>query len=479
MLRIFLFLSVNLMFILSAQAQKIFYKGLNSLELQTERIIKIYVPASYEKDKARLYPLTILLDGDYLFDVYVGNAKLFAERDKAPEQIIVGIMQNQDNERYTDCSYDKVSGLPTEDSDKFYRFIHMELLDYLSTNYRLSPFRTLVGNTLTANFINYFLVENNVAFDAFININPYYNPDMPVFLQNKLSTIDKQKVYYYLNSGSYNPKKRHDLIKKVAFMIESLKKPNILLRYDNFEKSTKTASIGQAIPLALSFIFDIYSAISKKEFDLNVANLSPADAIAYLENKYVEIEYLFGTNMKIRERDIYAIESIVIDQEDGEYLVPFGEMIQKLYPESPLSDYYIGMYYEKNERYKQALKQYKNGYAKIDKDSDDAEAYYQNIQRVLDIQKKIKQEEDLEKERRKAQKKLDKLNRAIEKEERARQKELEKEERAKQKELEKEARKKELEMSRKQREEAEKLKKEAWEKRKEEERKMREKYRKK
>jgi hypothetical protein len=443
-----------------------------------------------------------------LFDVYVGNSALFTQRDKAPEQIIVGIMQNQNKERYKDCEYDKVSGMPTENSDLFYRFVRGELLNYLETNYRLSPFRTLIGSTLTANFVNYFLVENEIAFDAFVCINPYYNPDMTTFLNNKLSGFNEQKIYYYLNSGNYNSPEKHKRINEVANLLISLNNPNILIKYDRFNQSTKIASIGQAIPAAISHIFNIYSAISKEEFALNVKHLSPPDAIAYLENKYVEIEYLFGTNMKIRERDIYAIESIIIDQEEGEYLAPFGEMIQKLYPETPISDYYIGQYYEKREYYKKALKHYKNGYAKIDKNSDDAEAYYQNIERVLKRQEEIKELKRLEKEQEEAEKQLYKLEReeekaarkaekAAEKKRKAAEKEIreaesqkekeirqaQKEEERKQYEASKELRKKqraeEKEAIRKRKEEEEKRKKEEWENRKKAEQEMRDKYRKK
>jgi len=396
--------------------QNVKFKDFNSIELGTTRTLKIYLPASYAKDSTRLYPLTILFDGDYLFDVYMGNAKLFAQRDKAPEQIIVGIMQNENKERYTDCSFDKVSGLPTEDSEQFYRFVRSELIDYMETNYRLSPFRTLVGSTLTANFVNYFVIENEPAFDAFVNINPYYNPDMPNFLQNKLSIARPARMYYYLNSGSYNSAEKHNRIEQVAHLLTNINDPNTLFKYDTF-KSTKTASIGQAISSALAHIFDIYSAISKEEFSLNIQHLSPPDAIDYVKNKYVEIDYLFGTNMPIRERDIYAIESIVIDQENGDYLAEFGEMIYQLYPESPLSDYYIGMYYEKGGKYKQALKNYKNGYAKMDENGEGAEAFYQNIERVLNRQDEIIIQEQFEEEEKETQKEEFKENKKAKKEE--------------------------------------------------------------
>ena len=67
---------------------------------------------------------------------------------------------------------------------------------------------------------------------------------------------------------------------------------------------------------------------------------------------YVEIEYLFGTNLKIREKDIFTVEKIILDKENGDYLKSFGEMINKLYKDSPMGDYYIGRYYETGKNYK-------------------------------------------------------------------------------------------------------------------------------
>lgn len=371
----------TIVFINSSFSQDIKLKKFNSAELNNDRYLKIYIPPSYHLDSAKVYPLTIVLDAEYLFDVYVGNAILFANKDKAPEQIIVGINQNQYNERYEDCSYQIENSFPTEQGEAFYRFVRGELFEYFEENYRISPFKTIVGNTLTANFINYFLIEEYPGFNAFININPYYALDMPTMIQNKIPTLKDENIYYYLCGGEYNSEKWQTPINTTNSLLASADNPKFKYKFDTFNNSI--ASIGQAIPSAMAFIFEMYSAISKEEFDKNIKTLSPADAIAYLENKYVEIEYLFGSNLKIRERDIFAIEPIILDKENGDYLKNFGEMINKLYKESPIGDYYIGRYYETGGKYKQALKYYKSGYMKLPEDDPNADAYYGNIERVL------------------------------------------------------------------------------------------------
>jgi predicted alpha/beta superfamily hydrolase len=388
-------LYIKLFFILfsvAVFAQNVHTETFESLELSgelnSERTLKIYVPDSYKLDSTRVYPLAIVLDAEYLFDVYVANSKLFALRDKAPEQIVVGIYQNQKNERKTDCGVN-LNSMLTESSSKFYKFIKNELISYIEDKYRISPFKTIVGNTITANFSNYFMVEKNPIFNAYININPSYSRDIAELFNGKIPNLNTN-TYYYLNTGNYNGKKKDKFIESIYYVLKNFENENFKYKYDTFSNATKTSSIGQAIPSALAHIFAMYSSISKEEFDENIADLSPAEAIEYLEKKYVEIQYLFGANLKIRQRDIFAIESIILDKEEGDYLEEFGKMINRLYPESPIGDYYIGQYYETGNNLKKALKYYKNGYAKISSDDPNADGYFQNVERVLAKQKSLK-----------------------------------------------------------------------------------------
>lgn len=365
-------------------SQNIETKRFNSEILQNDRFLKIYVPPSYATETSKQYPLTIVFDAEYLFDIYVGNSILFSAKDKAPEQIIVGINQNYNGERYQDCSYQKGNSLPTQESEAFYQFVKLELLDYLEETYRISPFKTIVGNTLTANFTNYFLIEQYPTFNAFINISPYYALDIPVLLHQKASSLKDENIYYYLSNNRDNAEDKQQLIKDTDTILKGVNNVKFKYKYDAFKNSSKTAAIGQSVPSALAFIFEMYSSISADEFENNIKHLSPADAIAYLENKYVEIEYLFGSNLKIRERDIIAVEAIILDKENGDYLKNFGEMINKLFKESPIGDYYIGRYYETGKKYKMALRYYKSGYMKLPEGDPNSDGYYENIERVLD-----------------------------------------------------------------------------------------------
>ena len=63
-----------LCFTLNAQVQKEIFE---SFKLQERRDVSYYFPEDYSDDKK--YPLIVVLDADYLFDLVVSNAKFFSK----------------------------------------------------------------------------------------------------------------------------------------------------------------------------------------------------------------------------------------------------------------------------------------------------------------------------------------------------------------------------------------------------------------
>lgn len=373
-------LSIIFLMLLQPLFSQITSQNFESKILQQFRNIKIYIPPSYQQDSTKVFPLAVVLDAEELFDIYVANSKLFAQNQEAPEQIIVGISQIES--RTEDCAYEPTTSLPTIFAEDFKNFIDLELLQYFDDQYRLSPFKILVGRSLTANFINYFLVKDQSIFNAYINLNPSYADGMAALIKNKIPSINIP-TYYYLSSGSYNSKDKQERILGMNSLFDTFKNKFINHKMVLFDEVTYTASIGLAIPSALAFIFKMYGPISQEEFETNISKMEPPDAIAYLERKYVEIEYFFGTNIDIRQKDILRIEPLIIDKSDGAYLNEFGKMIVRIYPNSPLGYYYIGYYYETGNQFKQALKYYKMAYSKIETSDPNSDAFYENINRVM------------------------------------------------------------------------------------------------
>ena len=377
------FTLICILFFFNGFSQNLIEKNLDSDMLGTKRKIKIYLPKGYEEEDGKNYPLAIVFDSEYLFDTYVGNSILFAAKDKAPKQIVVGI--SMDKTRKKDTYFNTNNGNLTGSNIAFYQFVRDEVLFYMESNYRTSPFISLIGEGTSANLISHYLKESVPFINSYICINPNFSDFIGQQLQSyNLKKFLKEDNTFYLysnNSSSFSVKKQRK-IRELQAGLSSLNLKNFNIINDTITTKSSISAISEAIPRALNEIFEIYSAISKEEFDKNIKDLPPFDAISYLENKYIEIEFLFGSNLGIRERDIYAVEKIIIEKENGDQLREFGKMILKLFPSSPLGDYYIGRYYESGKQPEKALKYYKIGYGKMDPSDPNSDAFYENILRL-------------------------------------------------------------------------------------------------
>lgn len=370
-------------FCISIFSQNIIVKELESEIMETTRTLKIYIPDSYERDSIKNYPLAIVLDEEFMFDTYVGNSILFAKKDKAPKQIVVGI--SMEETRAKDVGFDLNSGALINSSKNFYDFLRDEVLFYMESNYRTSPFVSFVGQGYSANLITHFLQENTAFINSFVCINPSFSDFIGSELQsynlNKFANEDNTFYLYINNSDAFSASKKTK-ISQIQTALSTLEIKNFNIINDNIITDSAVSAISEAIPRAMTKIFEVYSAISKEEYEEKIKELSPIDAIAYLEDKYLEIEFLFGSSLGIREKDIYAIENIIIEKENGDRLFDFGKMILKRFPSSPLGEYYIGRYYETGKNFKKALKYYKIGYGKMDPADPNADNYYENILRL-------------------------------------------------------------------------------------------------
>ena len=375
-----IFFSISLTF-----GQKTIYKNYNSEVLNDTRELSIYLPKGYTKDSISNFPLAIVLDGQKLFDIYVGASNYYAQLDNAPEQIVVGI--DMKTSRNKDAGYDIISGNLDNNSENFYRFIRDEMIPYIEASYKTSPFITIVGESLTANYITHFLKEEYSIFNAYICLNPTLSNTIVNQVESynleELSSEDNT-FYFYLSSNPFSNIKKKDKIKNFGKFIESLEIDNFNVVFDELANSpSSSSSIGEGIFRAFAKVFEIYSGITKTEFNEKVKDLSPPEAISYLEIKYLDIEFLFGANIGIRKDDVFAIEDIIMDKEGGDYLDDFGKMILKLFPTSEMGHYYLGKYYETGNDFKRALQQYRLGYGKMNPRDPNADLFYQNVERLM------------------------------------------------------------------------------------------------
>ena len=333
-----------------------------SPKLNEKREITIGLPASYLKNPNKKYPLLIILDGDYLFDPFQGALNYGAYWDDLPEVIIVGVNQNKNNERETDCTVDQATGLPDEKGNQFFEFIGMELVSYMQNKYRIAPFKIIAGHDITAGFLNFYLYKEKPLFDAYISMSPELATGMEKNIPDRFNTLT-QPIYYYQSTADGDVKKMQIRIKDLDNDLKKITKPSINYKFDEFKGASHYSLVLHSIPNALYQFFSVYQPISTTEF-IEKISILPSGYVDYLINKYSVLEKSLNIKMPIRLNDFKAIEAAILKNKAYAEFEKLADLARKNYPKSMLSDYEMAMMYEKTGDLKKAVKAYQGAFQK-------------------------------------------------------------------------------------------------------------------
>ncbi|WP_432672018.1 alpha/beta hydrolase [Flavobacterium sp. SM2513] len=333
---------------------------IHSEKLNEDRIISISLPTSYGKEKNKKYPLLLLLDGDYLFEPFAGALKYGNYWDDLPEVIVVGINQSRPYDRELESDVDVQNGLPIEKGAKFFDFIGMELLPALEKKYAIAPFKIIAGHDVTAGFMNLFLYKDVPVFDAYISMSPELGQEMETRIPTRLGAI-KKPVFYYQSTADGDLKKMQERIKTLDVNLKATTNSNLYYQFDDFKNASHYSLVLFSIPNALYHIFGAYQPISSTEFQEKIVTL-PSDYVGYLTKKYDIIEKSYGIKMPIRINDFTAIEAAILKNNAFAEFEQLASLAKKSYPRSMLSQYHMGMFYEKTGETRKASKAYMNAY---------------------------------------------------------------------------------------------------------------------
>ncbi|WP_431133434.1 alpha/beta hydrolase [Psychroserpens mesophilus] len=352
----FTLLTLVLLFSHSLTAQVI-YEPFESSKLGQTRDIKIQLPRNYDAEDETLYPLVIVLDGDYLFEPVVGNTDYQSYWEDIPNCIVVGV--NQSATRKNDFFYAEETGFPFDEGANFFEFLGMELIPYIEDNYMVSDFRIAIGHDMSANFINYYIFKDKPLFRAYVLLSPELAPEIPALMGQRAPSLE-MNTFYYLATADDDVKRLKTDILALDNTLKGINNEFFHYRFDDFQDANHYSLVGLGIPKALNQIFSFYKPITKKEYTEKVLEYegSPFD---YLMKKYEDIELFYGFKKKVVENDFRAIAAASKKKNDVESLKELSKLARQLYPDSMISAYYQGMYYEEDGNLKRALNSYQSG----------------------------------------------------------------------------------------------------------------------
>ncbi|WP_411029083.1 alpha/beta hydrolase [Spongiimicrobium sp. 3-5] len=350
-------ITVLALLICSGLSSQVTQEIFESFKLQERRDVKYYIPEDYSPEKK--YPLVLVLDAEYLFENVVATAKFYSSFHGMPQAIIVGVDQGNNDIRWDDCDYDQVSGLPTEKGKKFFEFLGMELIPYLETSYNTAPFKMFIGYDITANFGNFYLFKEKSLFNSYVSISPILAPEMESRIPARLGAMDKKIFYHLIVEGekSKDQKRILDLDKAIKVV------DNESLHYffDQYNDADHISVATYGIGKAFDNVFKMFKPISPKEYKTEMLT-SEEPVYQYLEDKYREIEEMFGFKKAVELNDIMAVYAGCRKKDDFESLKPLSDLCKEEFPNTMLGFYFEAEYYEEIGDTKKALRTFEKAF---------------------------------------------------------------------------------------------------------------------
>ena len=351
----YLFLLIGLIHLtLAGQVKREIFE---SFKLQERRDVSYYFPENYTEDKK--YPLLVVLDADYLFDIVVANAKLYGTHSRMPEAIVVGVHQSENDLRWDDCDFEQTTGLPTEKGAMFYEFLGTELIPYLETNYNIAPFKMFVGYDITANFGNYFLFKDKSYSNSYVIISPILATDMESRIPSRLADMD-QEIFYNMILEKEKTDDRQRIL-QMSNAIQSISKETLHYYFDEYDNADHLSIATYGVSKAFDNVFKMFRPISPKEYKAEILT-SDEPVFKYLEERYDRIENLLGYRKPVELNDIMAIYAGSLKKSDFESLKPLAEVCKQEFPETMLGFYFEGEYYEQLGEPKKAFKTFEKAF---------------------------------------------------------------------------------------------------------------------
>ena len=356
-----LFLTINLLSSQNLDSLNVFRVNdtIISKYLNEKRAIEIQLPRSYEIEVDKNYPLMIVLDGDYMFNIVSGSVDYLSYWGDIPENLVVGI--NQKDTRFQDSSvFDNITHTPISSTASFYDFIVNELIPYFSKNYRVSNFKVIVGQERTANFANFFLLKNDPQIRGVISISPKISENMNRYLNENLSKSNS-KIVYTLSSSKRDFESIFKNVSELTASLDSIENKNLRFESLIFDKENHYILPSVSVPKSIRSTYSMYSDIDKIEYDSIISKLetSPID---YLKNKYQLIKEFYDLDKTISMNDFMAIEEFIEENEFFNLYDELSELAKQEYPGTILPSYYKGRFIEETGDPKKAMYIYRSAY---------------------------------------------------------------------------------------------------------------------
>ena len=340
-----------------------------SESLKEYRKLFVQLPANYNANTDKKYPIVFILDGEVLLPT-VTNVQNFYSGGFTPEMILVGI--SNANNRTRDLTTSKIKekyGMPFNEENggaaNFSKFIETELIPFIENKYPVTNFRTLIGHSYGGLFTLYTLINHPQLFSNYIAIDPsldWDNQKLLVEAQEKfLSNNYNGKSLFMTLSGQLHMQNPEVTIENVmqdtseftlfarsniAFsnMLKQNPKNKLVFEWKFYPKDLHGTIPFPSIMNGLIFNFEWYQMENTDKF--NSPTTSKEELFNIINYRKTKLKNYFNYSVPPYPEDLFnALGYMSLDMEQYEKSKMFFEFAIEFYPNSvnvydSMADYY-------------------------------------------------------------------------------------------------------------------------------------------
>ena len=327
--------------------------------LGEERRVYVQVPEGYSHAGVR-YPVLVVVDGEWLFDLARANVRFFSEIDvmdvAIPKMIVVGV-ENTDRDRdYVPTKDPKTDpDFPTAgDADTFLRFLDRELLPVIDRLYRTAPSRTVVGWSFGGLFALYSAVTMPDLFDAYLCIGPaIWWDDELVFEMYREARFDRPKRMV-ITLGSREEGGQVDTATK-----------RLLARIE--EDPIEGLSVSHMVFDGVGHSWGVPAALDKGLQELFSGFLAPEDvsnrSLDEIEGYYENLSEAWGFQVLPPAPVMQNCAFKEWSDGDAEKAIGVLDRLVQYEPDAALAHYYKGVFQSRQNQKEQALNSFQDALA--------------------------------------------------------------------------------------------------------------------
>ncbi|MDC8831515.1 alpha/beta hydrolase-fold protein [Alteromonas gilva] len=169
---------------------------------ELSRHYRVSLPADYQDNSARQYPLLLILDGQRYGDLVAGNARFLSGIGEIPAHVIVAVDAVNRLRDYTPTDSPDWDG--DGGAQQFMQFLTTQLMPRLTQQYRLDSHKIIWGHSAAGLYVMHHLYTAPTTFDAYL-VNDgslgWDNQFVATQLEKYLDSPSRPAQYLYFNNS--------------------------------------------------------------------------------------------------------------------------------------------------------------------------------------------------------------------------------------------------------------------------------------